>query len=550
MKPSHNTLLHNIIFGAIVGILVIPQSLGYATLAGLPPVVGLYTAILPAIIYAMSGTSHILAVGPVAITAMITLGTLSAHANDDPVFIAGLLAVMTGVILCLAGLIRLGWVVRFVSQSVSAGFVSGAAILIVLSQLKHLFGTDIVGSTLGEIITKTPSTAWLSPHLPTTLIGLLAFAILVINRYGKTWLYAKVPQALKTPLSQSLPLIIVIIAIILSRHYDWHSLGIPVLSALPSGMPSLNRELFYATPSKIISLMPDALLMSLIVFVSSIAVAKNLATAQHPVNANRELTALGLSNLGSGLSGGFAVAGGLSRTSLNMAVGVNHQLAGAVSGMTVLAVLVFGTRLLAGLPYAILGAIIASSALSMIDFKPYFQALKSSKTDAVAYAATLVVTCVSGLNMGLTLGLLASFLGMIYLSHKVHIAVIGQVGNSEHFRNVERHTVTTFDNLLIVRIDESLHFGNSDSVYQALIDLCQEQQHIILVMCAVNHIDSTAQAMLIRLNQYLTTQQKTLHLTEVKGPVMDTLKHSEVLDKLSGQVFLSTKLAVDTLKDG
>lgn len=538
----------------MVGVLVIPQSLGYAALAGLPPVIGLYTAIIPALVYAYFGTSSLLAVGPVAITAIMTASSLSAYASGSLQYIglASLMSVIVGLLLCVARFLRLGWIVQFVSRGVAQGFVSGAALLIIAGQLKYLIGIPMAGDTLGKMFFGLMSHADTVPfvHLPTAVLGVSVFILFIINRYRAAWLWGWLPARMATLARQGLPLMVALLTIWASRSFEWQQLGIRTLAPLPSGLLTPNTALLATPISDVMTLLPSASLMALIVFVSSIAVAQNLSTLQSPISANKELTALGLSNIASGAFGGFAVAGGLSRTGLNVSVGVTSKFAGAVAGVTVLLILWLAGDVLTGLPYAVLGAIIASSVLSMIDVATLRQAWISDKADAAAFVVSFVATCTLGLNIGLVAGLLTAFAGLIYKSHQVHVAVVGQVAGSEHFRNIHRHDVLTFCDVLLIRIDESLYFGNAQVVQDTLTKLCHQYHdaaHVVLIMTAVNRIDLTAQTMLSEFNHALVRQGKTLHYAEIKGPVMDTIKDTNMIQALSGKVYLSTKMAVDEL---
>lgn len=281
----------------------------------------------------------------------------------------------------------------------------------------------------------------------------------------------------------------------------------------------------------IITLLPSALLIALIAFISCASVAGNLARIRHePLAPNHELKGLGLANIASSLFGGFAVSGGISRTSMNATLGANTPLSSMVCVMGVLMIALFLGQFITGLPYAVLSAVIITPAI-----------------------AITFVACVGfGLNIGLITGLLVSFALIIYRSHRVHMAVVGQVGGSEHFRNVHRHDVQTFDNMTLILIDESLYLDNVATVRTALDDICREYlttRHIVIIMTAVNHVDLFAQEMLADFNRTLIMDDEQLHFTEIKEPVMDALMHTPVIITLSGQVFLSIGMAVSALKN-
>lgn len=536
--------------GLMMAVLVIPQSLGYAALAGLPPIMGLYASITPVLVYAYLGSSSVSAIGPVAITAIMTASALSDYATGSMQYItlAIALAFLVGCILSLASVLKLGWIMQFVSRGVAAGFVSGAAVLIVISQIKHILGISMNSDSLSAAI----SSLYHSPpelHLPTAVVGIVSLALLITSRYGERILwYSWLPSRFAKFANRLLVIVLVATSIYLAHRLGLADMGVRVLQTLPTGFPTANVPQFSARI--LLDLLPSALLISLIAFISSSAIASHHARLRgERYSANKELLGLGLANLTSGAFGGFAVSGGISRTSLNLSVGANSPLASVVCAIGILLILLFFGRYMEGLPYAVLAAVIITSALAMIDKKTFKQAWQHDKADAICFAISFAAAIIFGLNAGLIVGLLASFAAMIYRTHQVHIAVVGRVGDSEHFRNITRHEATTFDNLLLLRIDESLYFGNAQSVHQNLARLsdASDAREIVLIMTAVNHIDLSAQEMLHEFDKECTAAGKRLHFAEIKGPVMDALSDSSVLSALSGQVFLSANQAVCTL---
>lgn len=543
------TALPDVSAGLMMAILVIPQSLGYAMLAGLPPVMGLYSAIVPTLVYAYIGSSSVNALGPVAITAVMTAGALSSYSLGSLQYtqMAISLAMLVGVILWVASLLKLGWIMQFISRGVSAGFVSGAAFLVIISQLKHLIGLPIVGDNLIGMIKSLHGTEhWIKPY--TAMLGALLLILLVINRYRPRWLWGLLPKKPQALAKQFFAVGCVVVLIVLHHQLNWDNFGIATLSPLPQNLslprlPVLNLRV-------LMELLPSALLIALIAFVSSATVAGNIARIRkQPFDNTQELKGLGLANVASSLFGGFPVTGGLSRTSLNIALGATSPLASVICAIGILIIMLFFGEYMAGLPYALLSAIIMSSMINMIDLDTLKTALAHDKGEAISFGASFLGCVFFGLNMGLIFGLFVSFAGIIYRSHRVHIAVVGQVGDSEHFRNVLRHQVRTFDGILLIRIDENLYFGNAQSVKDKLYQLIGKHQadDIVVIMTAVNHLDLSAQEMLSALNQELHQLGKRLHLTEVKGPVMDSLANTLLLEQLSGRLFLSTNDALKHL---
>ncbi|AMN68301.1 SulP family inorganic anion transporter [Psychrobacter sp. P11G5] len=545
----------DVVAGLVVGVLVIPQSLGYAVLAGLPPVYGLYAAIVPVIIYAWLGSSNVQAVGPVAITAIMTASSLLPYAEqgtEQYALMASLLALMVGTLLWIAGRLKLGWIMQFISRGVSAGFVSGAAVLIFVSQLKYLTDIPIAGSSLiGYLTTMQMYARQLHPL--TLLIGIIAFALLVANRYASKWVWRTWLSSSYAKWAERLfPLILLGIAIVLSMALNWSALGVATIGSIPQGLPSFTLP-HVPDVQEALKLLPTAGLMALIIFVSSSSVASTYARLRgESFDANRELTGLGLANLSGGLFQSFAVAGGFSRTAINVDSGAKTPVASLVTVLVMIAALIAFGNALAPLPYALLGATIMASIIGLIDIDTLKSAWQRDRLDGASFMAAFTGVLIFGLNTGLVIGLMVSFASLIWQSSKPHVAIVGQLGGTGHFRNINRHDVVTFNNLLLLRIDESLFFGNSESVHLRILNALQQYpdaNELILIMSAVNHIDLTAQEMLSTLNQELALQDKRLHFSFVKGPVMDVIGHTPLITELSGQVYLSTLDAVNALKD-
>lgn len=545
----------DIIAGLVVGVLVIPQSLGYAVLAGLPPVYGLYAAIVPVLVYAWIGSSNVQAVGPVAITAIMTASSLHPYANDGTqqyILMASLLSLMVGTMLWLAGRLKLGWIMQFISRGVSAGFISGAAVLIFVSQLKYLTGIPIAGNGLIGYLSSMQMYAR-QLHPLTLVIGVMAFTLLFANRYASKWVWRSWLSASYAKWAERLfPLILLGLAIVLSMSLHWTTHGVATIGTIPQGLPNFTLP-YLPDFHEALNLLPSAGLMALIIFVSSSSVASNYARLRgESFDANRELTGLGLANMAGGFFQSFTVAGGFSRTAINADSGAKTPVASLVTVLVMIAALIAFGNLLAPLPYALLGATIMTSIVGLIDMATLKSAWQRDRLDAASFLAAFIGVLIFGLNTGLVIGLMVSFASLIWQSSKPHVAVVGQLVGTGHFRNINRHDVVTFSNLLMLRIDESLFFGNSESVHRSVIQATRQYPNaheIILIMSAVNHIDLTGQEMLISLNQELLNQKKHLSFSFIKGPVMDIIEHTPVITHLSGQVYLSTMDAVNALKE-
>ena len=465
---SKANLSQDLLAGIIVGILVIPQSLGYAMLSGLPPVYGLYAAIVPVLVYAWIGSSSVNAVGPVAITAIMTAQALQPYRELPPshyAIMASFLALMTGVMLWLASVFRLGWITQFISRGVTAGFISGAAILILVGQIKYVTGIAISGNSLLENF-ETFLFHRNELHLPTLMVGILAFSVLFINRYYlKKWLKPVLNAKLINVLTRILPLVVLAVGIVASTLGHFADLGIRTVAHVPSGLPHFVLPFYAISPVELVGLLPAAGLMALIAFVSSNSVASSIARKRsEPYDANVELKGLGLANIIGAFFQSFTIVGGFSRTAVNVDAGAQSPLASILSVLVMALVLLFFSKLLEPLPYAILGATIMSAIISMVDVQTLKQAWRYDKLDAFAFIVALAGVLLFGLNVGLVAGLFASFAGLIWQTSHPHIAIVGQIGETGHFRNIERHQVTQHHELLIIRVDESLFYGNAQSV--------------------------------------------------------------------------------------
>jgi sulfate permease, SulP family len=553
---NRQTLTDDLAAGIVVAIIVIPQSLAYALLAGLPPQAGLYVSIFPVIAYALVGSSMTQAVGPVAVTAIMTFAVLSPLAvagSADYIALAAGLAFCSGVIVLLFGTLRLGFLSQLLSRPVVSGFVTGSALLIVISQLKFLLGVRLSGnqSTAWELLTALSGS--LNQVNPVTLlIGGVTFFLLLGARYGLTSLAMSVgfTQSGAQFLGRIMPLITLVIGtgLVIGLNLDttWQ---VAVVGKVPEGLisfvpflPSLDTIRLLAMP---------ALVIAFIGMVQNITMAQALAIKRHErVNPNRELIGLGSANVVAAFYGGMPVGGGLSRSAINTAAGARTPLASIVAALVLLVVVLIGTQWFARLPLTVLAASIIIAAIGMIDVKAFLQAWSYDRADAFALLGTAAGVLILGLEWGIALGIGLSLATLLLRASNPHIAVIGRIAGTEHFRNVERHGVDTIAGAMFIRIDESLFFGNLSAVETRLsaeLALAPTTKDVVLIMSAVNRIDTTAMEVLTDINRDLADRQIKLHLAEIKGPVQDRLINSPLWKSLSGQVFLSVNSAFEAL---
>lgn len=548
------TLTSDLVAAVIVTIMLIPQSLAYALLAGLPAQVGLYASIVPLIAYAVFGTSRTLAVGPVAVISLMTAtaaGGVAAQGSPEYVAAALILALLSGLILTGMGLLRLGFLANLLSHPVVSGFISASGILIALSQLKHILGIRASGETLPEML-RTMAENIGQLNGPTMIIGVAATAFLFWVRKGLKPLLLRfgLGPRLADLLAKAGPVFAVAISILTVVVLRLHEKGVGVVGAIPTGLPPITIPLFDA--GLWADLFVPALLISVIGFVESVSVAQTLAAKRRQrIEPDQELIGLGASNIGAALSGGYPVTGGFARSVVNFDAGAETPAAGAYTAVGIAVAALFLTPLLFYLPVAVLAATIIVAVLSLVSFRGPAEIWRYSKSDFAAMAGTILVTLLLGVESGVITGVGVSLALFLWRASRPHAAIVGLVPDSEHFRNVLRHEVETAPNLLTLRVDESLTFINARWLEERMLELVAERpelDHLVLMCSAVNEIDASALESLEAINHRLSDAGVRLHLSEVKGPVMDRLKRSTLLDELTGEVFLSQFDAYQTLR--
>jgi sulfate permease, SulP family len=533
----------DVMAGLTVAVLVIPQSLAYALLAGLPPQAGLFVSILPVLVYAFLGSSMTQALGPAAITAVMTATVLTPLATPftpEYIALAAAVALLSGIFVLLCGVLRLGFLAQLLSRPVVSGFIAGSAVLIVVSQLKPLLGLHL--SSAGAAQTLLAVGQHLDEVQPTTvLLSGLSMAAL----WGTRWGLKRYPMVVRMA-----PLLVLACATTavsvwgLDRHY-----GVAVVGSVQQGLGHI--QWFIPDWASVRQLAVPALVLGFIGMVQSITMAQALAVRRHErIDANQELVGLGAANITAAFYGGMPVGGGMSRSAFNTAAGAQTPLAGVVTAVTMLLIVASGTSWLERMPVAVLAASILVAAIGMVDIPALRQAWSYDKADAVAYLGTAGGVLLLGLELGIAIGIGLSLATLLWHASAPHIAVIGRLPGSEHFRNVERYGVETRPSALLLRIDESLFFGNLNALETRLqleLERQPEVRHVVLVMSGVNRVDTTAMEVLTDVNRELHERGIALHLAEVKGPVQDRLAHSPLWKELSGQVHLSVNAAFEAM---
>lgn len=551
---DRHALTNDLVAAIIVTIMLIPQSLAYAMLAGLPPQVGLYASILPIAAYAVFGTSRSLAVGPVAVVSLMTaaaVGNVAAQGTPEYIAAALALAFISGLMLLAMGFLRLGFLASFLSHPVISGFIVAAGLLIAAGQLRHVLGIRANGDTLPELALSLAAGIG-DTNLATLGVGLASLAFLLWVRKGFKPLLRRIGLGprLADLFARTGPILAVAAATGAFYGLDLARHGVAIVGEVPRALPEL------ALPPLSIglwtSLAGSALLISVIGFVESISVAQTLAARKRQrIDPDQELIALGASNVAAGVSGGYPVTGGFARSVVNHDAGAETPAAGAFTAIAIAAAALLLTPLIHFLPQATLAATIIVAVLSIIDLSVLKRSWTYSKADFAAVTATMAATLAIGIEAGISAGIALSVLIHLYRTTRPHMAVVGRVPGTEHYRNVLRHEVETDPAILSLRVDESLYFANAryleDRVYD-LVAARPEIRHVVLMCPAVNEIDLSALESLEVINDRLREIGVSFHLSEVKGPVMDRLRRSHFLNHLTGGVHLSQHRAVEAIR--
>ncbi|WP_010321744.1 SulP family inorganic anion transporter [Marinobacterium stanieri] len=550
---NRSTFTSDLVAALIVTIMLIPQSLAYALLAGLPAEVGLYASILPLVAYAIFGTSRTLAVGPVAVVSLMTaaaVGNLALQGTAEYLAAATALAFISGGILILMGLMRLGILANFLSHPVISGFITASGIIIAASQLKHILGVDASGHNLLDILLALGSKLN-QINLPTLVIGVTATAFLfwVRKQLKPMLINFGMGERLADIVAKAGPVLAVVATTVATWGLSLDEQGVKVVGTVPTGLPGLHLPSFDADLWQ--QLFVSALLISVVGFVESVSVAQTLAAKRRQrISPDQELIGLGASNVASAASGGFPVTGGFSRSVVNFDAGAETPAAGAFTAVGIAIATLVLTPLIFFLPKATLAATIIVAVLSLVDLSALKRTWNYSRSDFAAMLATIVLTLVEGVELGIIAGVGLSVLLYLYRTSKPHSAIVGRVPGTQHFRNVDRFDVETCKRVLTLRVDESLYFANARYLEDRIYDLVAKQpelEHLVLMCPAVNLIDASALESLEAINQRLQDSGVRFHLSEVKGPVMDKLKLTHFLDELTGEVFLSQYDAWQTL---
>ena len=550
------SLSRDFIAGIIVAIVLVPQSMAYALLAGVPAEYGLYCAIIPTLLYSFLGSSRHLSVAPAALISILvasSVANLQPESDAQYLQYVTMISFLSGVFLIIMRLLRFGNITRFISIPVISGFTSAAAIIITASQLKYMLGVSIPNGlnfidTLRYLFSALPDT-----NFSVLFIGILCCLSLWFFKTPWEKIIARLSLSLwlKQMITRAGPLFVVLAAALFVGLFQLDiTQNIEVVGDIPKGLPQLQWVTIDLELMQQLAI--PSLLIALMCFLTSVAVGNNLAAKRKErLNPNQELLALGVANIGAALSGTFALAASLSRTAVSYNAGSETTIASMISAVGVLLTLLLFTSLFYFLPIVALSAIVIMSVVSMIELKKIVYYWRINRTDALSLAITFLSVLAFGIDIGIGVGILCSIILLIQRASHPHIAEVGRIGDTEHFRNMDRHEVTLNSSVVVVRIDESLYFANAEYIEHYILELCGKKKgmrHLVFMFSSVNFIDASAIEMFSSLIQKLKHQSICLHLSEVKGPVLDQIKNTDLLNMLEpGRMFLSTDKALRAL---
>lgn len=540
----------DLVAASLICLLLVPQALAYAQLAGLPAVAGMYASILPLVVYALIGASPgvALSFGPVAVLALMTAAALTpiALAGSAAYSAAAVgLTLLVGALLLLMGLLRLGFMANFLSHPVISGFVSGAAVLIAVSQLHYLMGVSADGLTLPQVLPALYEQL-AAVHRPTLLLGGVSLVLLVLLRNLRP---LGVPATWALRVKQLSALLVMLLAMAAGALLQLEAYGINVVGVVPVGLPSLGLPRLELGLLR--ELLPAALLIALVGFVESISIAQSLAMrSRQLISPDLELLGQGAANVASAFSGGMPVAASFSRSAVARQSNMATPLVGIFAAGLMLAAVLGLAPVLRHLPQAVLAASILVAVIGLVDVPSLRHTWRYSKAEGGAQLATFFGVLLQGVESGIMLGVSLSLLLFLWRTSRPHMAVVGLVPGSQHFRNIQRYDTAQSPSVLSVRVDESLYFPNVrylEARIGELIAVSPQVRHLVLMCSGVNQIDASALDTLESIAEQLQSADVQLHLSEVKGPVMDRLQRSDFLQRFGGQVFLSQYQALCTL---
>jgi len=535
----------------VVTILLVPQCLAYALLAGLPPQLGIYASIFPLVAYALLGSSNHINVGPTAVLSLMTAVAIAALPPETRIASAGALALLTGGMLIIAGLLKAGFVMNFVSRPVVSAYITGAALLIIFSQAKHVLGVSIESQTaFGMVYNLVSQVSNLNPLAFFT--GSIAILLFVLARGALPYLFVKSGVRAKTAklVARMAPIVIIAIYVLISGYLDFGKSGLAIVGEVPSGLPSWSLP-NVAMPAYENLLVP-ALVISIVAFVDSTSTAQELASRKRTrVDANKELLGLGAANAVAGLTAGYPINGSMSRSAVNFTAGGKTPLVGLLVAAFMALTAVFLTPALYNLPLSVLAALIIVACLNLLDFPSLWQTWRYSRADGMTALATLFAVLILGVQWGVLAGVVLAMTLHIRRSLTPHMPLVGRFPGTEHYRDAGRFNVETIATVKTLRIDDSLYYANArylEDRAAKIVAEYPEMTDLVLMCTGVSYIDASALSSLREINRRLKGLDVRLHLSAMQSIVRERLYHSDFLEKLNGNVYLSQHDAVIDLQ--
>ncbi|MDX1362593.1 MAG: sulfate permease [Arenibacter latericius] len=535
----------DVVAGLTVGIILIPQGMAYAMIAGLPPVYGLYASIFPVLIYAVLGTSRQIAVGPVAMDSLLVaagLGTLAITGVENYILMALFLSFMVGLFQLTLGLMKMGFLVNFMSKPVISGFTSAAALIIIFSQIKHLLGADIANSNKFHILVVNTIQNLGDTNIYDFSIGLVGILIIVSF---KKW-FKKFPAIL----------VVVVLSTLVVYFFNLEAYDVQVVGHVPAGLPSF--QVHNITWEKITQIWPIALALALLGYLEAISIGKAFEEKNkvETIDPSQELVALGSANMIGSFFQAYPVTSSFSRSAINFEAGAKSTIASVISVMMVILTLLFLTPLFYNLPKAALASIIMVSVFRLIDLSYPKYLWKQHKDEFLVLGLTFLITLSIGIVQGILIGVLLSLLLLVYRTSKPHFVVLGKIKGSDYYKNVNRfgNEVEVRDDLLIVRFDSQLYFGNTAYFKSQLFKFINAKgpklKAVILNAEAINYIDASASNVLIQVIGEIHKRDIQFFIAGAIGPTRDIIFRSGIVNSLDkAYLFVKIKEAVDYFDD-
>ncbi len=549
---SARVFTDDLLAAIVVTILLVPQCLAYALLAGLPPQLGIYASIFPLVAYALLGSSNYLNVGPTAVISLMTAACIATLPPETRIASAGALALLVGGMLVIAGLLKAGFIMNFVSRPVVSAYITGAALLIIFSQAKHVLGVSVESQTAFDMVYSL--TSKLPEAKPLALMtGMIAIVLFVLVRRLLPYLLVRSGLRAKHAklIARMAPILIIAVFVLLSNIFDFGGRGdLAIVGHVPAGLPPLSLPNI-GVPAYETLLIP-ALVIAIVAFVDSTSTAQELASRRRQrVDTNKELLGIGASNAVAGFTGGYPINGSMSRSAVNFTAGGKTRFVGLFVAVFMALTALFLTPVLYSLPLSVLAALIIVACLNLLDFRSLWRTWMYSRADGITAIATFLSVLVLGVQWGVLAGVVLAMALHIRMSLTPHMPLVGRFPGTEHYRDADRFNVETVDTVKTLRIDEGLYYANARFLEDRVARIVSEHPKMtdLILMCSgVNHIDASALSSLREINRRLKGLKTRLHLSSMQSMVRERLYRSDFLEKLSGNVYLSQHEAMIDLQ--